>query len=62
MSDGIEAEMLDAQYQAMVRSRALMVGCPLCGLPPKVLAVDVYGFPRAVEEFHAAGCAAFVPD
>jgi hypothetical protein len=62
MFDDFESELLDAKYRAGERSRLLMAPCPLCGLPPKVLAADVYGFPRTVEEFHAAGCAAFVPD
>ena len=53
-----EDELLDARYRAAERSKEMMKLCPLCGLPPKVVGSDEFGYPRTVNEFHATDCPA----
>jgi hypothetical protein len=61
-TDNIEGEMLDAQLRAARRAQVLMAPCWHCYATPAVLAVDVYGYPRATDGGHQQGCPDYVPE
>ena len=60
-TDDLEGELLDMQFRAMRRAQLLTAPCNHCYASPTVLAVDVYGYPRATDGGHQQGCPDYVP-